>query len=634
MKNIEYKLSVPVTNLNFYNHMNREKTVELMKEMQVDRVFIAVGNNSISGEKRKLELTAMKENAAYFHRHGFEVGAWFWAFLNTEEKDCTMMTSPDGRLSTNMVCPTDKSYCKKMFSFLRDCAETGIDLIMFDDDFRYGFHDIGFGCLCENHYKMICEILGEIVSRETVADGIMNGGKNKYRDAFIKANGIALEEFAKGCRESIDKVNPNVRLGFCSCITSWDIDGTTPDRISKILAGGTKPFYRLIGAPYWAAMRSWGHNRLSYVIEQERLEANRRNDSDIEIFSEGDTFPRPRHRVPSAYLEGFDTVLRADGCTDGILKYSFDYTADFDYEKGYNQNHVRNLPLYKAIDEMFSGKTSVGVRVFDNMTKFNDVAMPTKTDNPSRVQELAFSIPAHFLASNSIPSVYFGNGYAGIAFGEDAKILTGKDINGGLILDWPAAKILSDRGIDTGLANKDGGETVLMGSTEYFSDGEKTGHLSQISIHKSTLKDSAFVDSFTVVDGEKIPVCYRYQNSDGQRFTVYTFDGYFSDEEIFRNYKRQQQIIDSVSWMTSKKLPSICKGHPDLYILAKQKDNKISVGLWNFFPDKIYAPIVEFEREIQSAKIFGVEGSFEKNTVTLSDIEPYGFAAIEVTYCI
>lgn len=625
----KYKLSVPVVNLNFFSGMNREKTVEVLKQMGAERVFLAISSNPLEEDKKENELNALRENTEFLHRYGFEVGAWLWAFLS-DNSDYQKMVAPDGTASNNVTCPTDKKYRRALFSFICDCAKTGIDLIMFDDDYRYGFHDMGFGCLCENHCEMIRNIIGENASRETIAQGILKGGRNKYRDAFLKANGMALEDFAKDCRQNLDKVNPRIRLGFCSCITSWDIDGTTPDRIAQIFAGNTKPFYRLIGAPYWAALNLWGHSRLSYVIEQERLEASRRADENIEIFSEGDTFPRPRHRVPSAYLEGLDTVLRADGCTDGILKYSFDYAGDYDYEPYYNDNHIRNIPMYKKIDEFFGDKKSVGVRVFDNAAKFHDITMPTDENNPMAVQELAFSSSARFLASNSIPAVYCGNEYGGIAFGEDAKILTKRDLANGIILDFPAAKILSDKGIDTGILGKD--KTVEVVGNEFYSDGTKTGQLSSLKLHKFRLSEKAQVQSFAKDGEETIPVCYRFENQNGQRFLVYTFEGYSAQEDCFRNYKRQQQIITAVPWLCGKNLPVSCAGHPDLYILAKRKGNILSTGLWNFFPDKIYSPEIVFEKEIKSAKIYGAQGSFEKNVLTLTHIDSYGFAAAEIEF--
>lgn len=628
--NEKYRVTVPVMNYDFAHHMDREKTVETLRKMGVSRVMIGVESNSTSGEAKKKVLADIKSNTEYLHAQGFEVGAWFWAFYNTLENDFVRMVSPEGKVSKSTVCPTDESYCEEMCSFIKDCVKTGVDMIQFDDDFRYGFQDIGFGCLCENHLRKICEYLGEEADFNTVAQGVMNGGKNKYRDAFLAVNGAVFEEFAQKCRDAVDAVNPSVRMGFCSCITSWDIDGTTPDRLAKILAGNTRPFYRLIGAPYWAALNAWGHTRISYVIEQERLEANRREDKDIEIFSEGDTYPRPRYRVPAAYLEGFDTVLRADGCTDGILKYTFDYTAGCDYEKGYNEAHIRNMPVYDAIDEMFSDKETVGVRVFDSMRKFSELTMPTDKNNPINVQNLAFNVSARFLASNSIPTVYSGNEYSGVAFGEDARILTAEMLENGAIIDYAAAVILKEKGIDTGIISENG--TAEMSGTEHFSDGETTNTLTSTRLHRVKLADNAEICSYVEENGTKIPVFYKYQNADGLKFAVFTFDGYNAEEYAFRNYERQKQVTKALQWLCGKKLPAVCKGHPDLYILTKKKGSSLSVGLWNFFPDTVYDAKVELADTIKSFKIFGADGKKDGNILTVSEIPPYGFAAAEIEF--
>lgn len=625
----EYRVTVPVHNYDFRHHMDREKTVETLRKMGVTRVMLGVESNATAGEAREKAISNIRDNTRYLHACGFEVGAWFWTFYNTLDNDFIRMVSPEGKVSKSTVCPTDENYCEEMCSFIRECVRADVDMIQFDDDFRYGFQDMGFGCLCKNHLRRISEYLGEEVDFNTVAQGVMNGGKNKFRDAFLAVNGAVFEEFAAKCREAVDSVNPDVRMGFCSCITSWDIDGTTPDRLAHILAGSTRPFYRLIGAPYWAALGAWGHTRISYVIEQERLEANRREDGNIEIFSEGDTYPRPRYRVPAAYLEGFDTVLRADGCTDGILKYTFDYTADYSFETGYNDAHIRNLPVYDAIDEMFSDKETVGVRVFDSMQKFSTLTMPTDEKNPVNVQNLAFSVPARFLASNSIPSVYNGNEYSGIAFGEDARILTDEMLENGVIIDYAAAIILKEKGIDTGIISEDG--TVEMSSTEYFSSGEMTNTLTSTKIHKLTLAGSAQIESYIESDGKHLPVFYKYQNADGLKFAVFTFDGYNAEEYAFRNYERQKQVIDALEWLCGKKLPAICKGHPDLYILTKKKNKTLAVGLWNFFPDRIYNAKVELSENISSFRMFGAEGTADNNILTVSTVEPYGFAAAEIT---
>ena len=54
-------------------------------------------------------------------------------------------------------------------------------------------------------------------------------------------------------------------------MASWDIDGTTSSEMARILAGNTKPFYRFIGAPYWAVRTSFGVS-LQDAVELERME--------------------------------------------------------------------------------------------------------------------------------------------------------------------------------------------------------------------------------------------------------------------------------------------------------------------------------------------------------------------------
>jgi hypothetical protein len=70
-------------------------------------------------------------------------------------------------------------------------------------------------------------------------------------------------------------------------MNSWDIDGTNPDELSRILAGKNKPFYRLIGAPYWAVRKSFGVY-LQDAVELERMESSFTRKPDVEIMAEGD----------------------------------------------------------------------------------------------------------------------------------------------------------------------------------------------------------------------------------------------------------------------------------------------------------------------------------------------------------
>ena len=515
-----------------------------------------------------------------------------------------------------------------MGGFLEEVARCGVALIQFDDDYRYGFQDMGFGCACPLHRKRLAKLLGRPVSPEDLKEKLLSGGQNDLRDAFVKANGEALEAFAAAMRAHVDKADPTVRLGFCACITSWDLDGTTPDRLSRIMAGNTRPFYRLIGAPYWAAGRHWGH-RLCDVISLERSECSRRTDETIEIFSEGDTYPRPRYKTPAAFLEIFDIALRAAGCTDGILKYMQDYTAAADYETGYYEAARRNADAYAAANRFFGGKSCVGVRCWDKADKYRTFSIPARIAGTCAAQDLAFSATARFLAANSIPAVFEGEGTIGAAFGDDVLAVPPEALRGGMILDVSAAARLTEQGVDVGA--RAFGEEIKV-SVETYAENKGSVAVPDAAARTLTLSPAAEVLSFyKKADGTRLPLSYEYRNAAGQRFLVYAFEGYFAGQDWFRQYYRQEQIR-AFAARCGKRLPAFCPGHPELYVLAKSDGAKLAVGLWNCFPDPVCTPTVTVDGPYTRVEGFRCEAAVCEDEVTLqTDIPPYGFAFFELS---
>ena len=620
MRNERFTVSVPLSNTRF-QQQGKEKLTEDLKTLGAERVYLAMQANCLLSPIRERELAALQENCAYLHAAGFEVGAWLWAFYLSEEHDFTRMEAPDGKKAKVTVCPADEAYTEAMGGLIEEIARCGVDLIQFDDDYRYGFQDMGFGCTCPLHRRRISEILGRTVSAEELKQKLFGGGESDLRNAFLQANGEALENFASAMRRHLDKVSPQTRMGFCSCITSWDLDGSVPDRISRLLAGGTRPFYRLIGAPYWAAMKAWD-NRLCDVLELERSEAARRTDGGIEIFSEGDTFPRPRHKTPASYLEIFDTVLRAAGCTDGILKYALDYGSTADYEPGYVAAAQRNAPAYAAIERFFGDKTCAGVRCYDKPDKYRTFTIPEHIASTDAVQHLAFSATSRFLAANGIPTVYEGEGTVGAAFGDDVLCVPEKALSNGLILDVLAAKHLQERGVDVGIAAFGAPFTA---DSEHYAYGEQTGIPNAARALTLSLSPAANLLSwYEDKNGEKKPLSFTYQNAAGQRFLVYAMEGYFNEQDWFRQYARQRQIGEFVK-ACGRRLPAFCPNCPELYVLTKTDGHTLSVGLWNIFPDRLLSPKVYLDRAYSHAEAFGREAALCGDTVTLSDVAPYDF---------
>ena len=173
-----YTVACPLMNRTFARN-DRETTAALLREAGVARVFLALGTNCLAEPDRGEEIRLLRENRAFLKARGFEVGAWLWAFLYTLPADFVRMQAPDGRVSTMTVCPTDPAYRREMGLFLRELAAAGVDMIMFDDDYRYGFQDMGFGCVCGNHRAMIEETLGRPVTGDELRASLLAGGQNE-----------------------------------------------------------------------------------------------------------------------------------------------------------------------------------------------------------------------------------------------------------------------------------------------------------------------------------------------------------------------------------------------------------------------------------------------------------------------
>ena len=632
-----YKISVPIMNSNIVR-MGKENLLSEIKKLGAERVFLGFGEYVIDEKKQKRDFEALAENCRYFKSCGLEVGVWIWSMTMLEKNSYMHMKSPEGKVSATQLCPSDEEFVSFAADYIKKMAACEPDIIMYDDDFRYSFLDIGMGCVCENHIAYMEKLLGEKMDDEKLKK-LLSGGKNKYRDAWMTANGHFMESFAKRMREALDEINPEIRLGQCSCIGAWDTDGTDSIRISKLLAGNTKPFMRFIGAPYWAKEKQWG-NRLQNIVELERMERSWCEGSGIEVFSEGDVYPRPRTNCPASFLEIFDTALRASGGFDGILKYGIDYYSNPGYESGYISRHIRNIPLYEEIEKHFSEKIACGIRIYEKMKKFSDMKIPARiAGKGEEIQNCFFSPASRMTSDNSIPSVYEGEGICGIAFGENATELSESALSRGVIIDMRAAEILQEKGIDVGLLEKRG---EISADEEFFNEGrdvvrvEFRFHGIECNVYDISVSEKAKIMSrFSYTKEDKVSTgevigSYLYENEKGQKFLVFAFDAYYNGEITYRSYLRSREIADAVAFF-GEKLPAYSYGNPDLYILAKKSGGEMSVGLWNIFADSIEKPEIMLDAEYSEIEFINCEGKLCGDKVYLSEINPYAFAGFTVS---
>jgi hypothetical protein len=263
----------------------------------------------------------------------------------------------------------------------------------------------------------------------------------------------------------------------------------------------------------------------------------------------------------------------------------------------------------------------------------------------STFQNTFFCTSERSLAACSIPTTYEGEGVCGACFGQSARYLTPDMRKNGLILDAEAAKILHTLGIDVGIESLgvprsttvehflDDGEAVVTCGTKVFDhkfkDAIRVCSNAESSIGSMALSHMRS-DSFTL-----IPMSYLYENEAGERYFVINFDTRYvtkTDNTLsMRHYQRSKQYAQFIPWLSrGKQLPAYCFGHPHLYLMTKEKDGVMAVGLWNFFADLIVEPVIELDREYREIRFLNCHGKLQGKTVMLTNIAAHGFAAFEV----
>ncbi len=634
-----YKITVPVQVYN--EHFNKEKTLAELKRSGAHRVALTQGRVLDDKETMDSRLRNLEQYIKYFKENGLETVVWMGETLghnggpaNKPSHYTHIRNINNGEIAA--YCPLDPEFKKAMSEWAKGVALAGADMIMIDDDFRLNYRG-GIACCCDRHLAKFEEELGEKADRDKLQELMFSGGENKYRSAWLKVQGESMYDFARALRSAVDQVNPDIRLSFCSP-PSWDSEGWDPMKMSKIMAGKNKPFIRTIDAPYWAAC---GFKKLSAIAEYARCQLDMYKGRGAEVFTEGDTYPRPRYECPASFLECFDMIMRADGNADGILKYMLDYISDADYETGYIDEMLKNAENYKWIEKNFKDKTAVGVRPYVAMHIAETIEVKG-SGALDQVQNVLLRPSLKFTSLNSLPTSY-EKGNVNVCFGEDARYIPEEELKYGSIIDLTAAKILMERGIDVGI------ESIACSQSheqteftdipyEYFVGEGQYTRLEAAEIDLPDVKcspDATPVTKHIIGQTEKLGA-YQYENAQGMRFLVYLFDMYSAENAPgwLYGYAKKRQLQRSIEWLGRKPLRVFAEGNsPRLYILGKEDSRSMTVGLWNLFEDKAEGVKVKLAQEAKSVEFMNCSGKIEGNYVILdSAVYPYEFVGFVAEY--
>lgn len=627
------KIYVPImlSNISFEN---REEYVNHLKKIGADFVFIAIDRDflfSTDSDYKKTTAENFKNHINFFANAGFETGAWFQAFgfgnsLSPNDahrtRNMTKLKSVTGKICGDAFCPEDPVFMEMYCESIKEIAQTGVGLLMLDDDLCLSVRP-GIGCFCDRHIKLLENSLGHKINPDTLIEDFFVGAPNEYRRAFLDVMGDSMRKFCKTIRETVDTINPDIRLGFCAGYTSWELEGADAIELTRILAGKNKPFLRFTGAPYWVAPNRtrFPGQRLHAVMDFARSQEKWCENTDIEYFSEADSFPRPRFQIPASLIECFDAAMVASNNTP-VLKYFFDYYSPLGFENGYEHAHLKNSKLYDFLQKQFADKTASGIKVNEKMRKFADLTLPQHFDeNETMYTSLPCAAP--FLTQLGIPVCYEDNAECEIAFGENIEEISSDYV----ILDLVAALKLKKKGVDVGIKEITGFGVKIAPAFEISQNVKTRLEKPTGRYYEDCILDTeAQVLSNFDIYGKQFPAVIKYNNGK-TNFLIFMFDAYSINpsSSIFCSYIRQNQIYSFYS-----NYP-IIKSTPFVYQLFKKSEKESAIFIANIFEDEIWDFEIKLDRSYSKVECYGVDATLQGDVLKInSTVAPYGMFAVKL----
>ncbi|MBQ7599098.1 MAG: hypothetical protein IJU57_00295 [Clostridia bacterium] len=637
-----YKVYVPVM---IRDDFPAEETFREIRRSGCDGVFLSSGRHwKETPEGRRIDgkryADLFRQEVKRYRDAGYTAGIWLGETMGHggEDRAHRYAYQPFVSLKDECTCGfccADERFRHDVCEWAATAAEAGAEIILLDDDWRMHSHGMDFnaGCLCPSHVKRFCEAVGEDLSAEEIKKKVFTGGGSRYRDAWTELIGSDMLRLAREIRETVDKIDPEIRIGLCVAPSVIDMDGAGIIALCDALAGGTRPFVRLIGAPYWAKNGA----DLAAVITSERMTAKWLEDwkdrTGAEVLFEGDVFPRPRFACSAAYLEAADQAARADGHFTGILKYMMDYGSSPRYEHGYIDKHVKNRRISSQIEKMFRGKRNTGFRPFEYHDIFRNLELPSDyLKGDAKAYDYFRGLTPRYLTGASAP-VSFDSGVP-VVFGENAKYVKETDIEKGAVIDAEAARILSGRGFDVGVTV----ENAVSRDGVMYADIGGGGEYHRIYRDKTICQGGTFATLSLSGKAEVLsefedgrPSAVRYENGRGQRFVIYSIVANSVDQStFFRSYLRQREMRDIYRWISGEELPVSMTGHPDVLVICGEDGNETAAGFWNLFPDSIDRPVVKLGFVPGSVRFIGCSGRVRGKEVILDEMAPFSFAGLVI----
>lgn len=376
---------------------------------------------------------------------GCRIGWWCEpTFVCAESDPGQRILDCDGNRS-DALCPLDQKvaadYCAKMAAGLR----IGHPHIVFiEDDFTLSNHggmNAMKGCFCPLHLEAYARRVGRRYEAKEIAGFFRRPTAENapLRKAFADLSRDSLVDFARKIRETVDAVDPKVRV--CLCQSGFvDVDGDSTEAIARALAGKTRPMVRIFGAGYY---NENAPSALPVEVAHAVWSAQHLP-PDIELIHESDTYPHNRFYNSTLFLESEIAAAVMAGVS-GSYFYGTQYLDDPLEDAGYVAMMRDNRARFGAVRALRAAMRPVGVRAVYTPA---EVYMVRETSKSAASGMLPTE--ASFLAKLGFPMTTTDDAPAAVLFGNTCDVLSDEEmssiLSGVVLLDAEAAVKLTARG--------------------------------------------------------------------------------------------------------------------------------------------------------------------------------------------
>ena len=351
-----------------------------------------------------------------------------------------------GKSLDNKKCPLDEAFAENFAARVKAAAMGRPKMICIEDDYTLGWGRglKGGACFCRRHLADFAKRYGKALTGPEIDAAFerRTPGNEPIRRAFACTVRESLVSLARRVRAAVDEVDPTIRFLVCEPGANAEKDGDTLEAVARAFAGGTRPAVRPSGAIYGAETTPASvPAALAHTMwTLERLPA------DVETFYEADVYPHNRFYSSASQLMSLMAGAVAMGADDFML-YCLQYLDDPFEDSGYADAFLALKPSLESVRSFIRERRSrlAGVRV---AWKAED-AFLVRGKGSGHCSQLRCG--AYLLSKFGMPYTTRADSKGAVLLvGDVAETMPDDEIrrflSGGLILDAPAAALLSKRG--------------------------------------------------------------------------------------------------------------------------------------------------------------------------------------------